>query len=109
MTDLAARIHLDSNGKDLAIEHIQDVEAILERNAELRTQEQHSDWGRHVATIPNVVYVKWWDEQYRKGNTNLKLFSHEFDQIVRKKLQDPEWAFLRTDRPALQCGWSFAK
>ena len=106
---LDTRIHLDSNGEDLAIEHVQDVEDILDWNAEARTQEQRSDWGRHVARIPNVVYVKWWDELYRAGHTNLRIFSHEFDQIVRKKLQDPEWAFLRTDRPALQCGWSFDK
>lgn len=109
MNDLTARIHLDSNGKDLAIEHVQDVEAILDWNAEARTQEQNSDWGRHIARIPNVVYVQWWDELYRAGHTELRIFSHEFDQIVRKKLQDPEWAHLRVDRPALQCGWSFAK
>jgi hypothetical protein len=25
---------------------------------------------------------------------------------VQKKLGDPEWAYLRTDRPNLQSGWS---
>jgi hypothetical protein len=99
------RIHLDSNGKDLSIVHTQDVEAILDWNAEARTQVQRSDWGRHIARIPNAVYVKWWDELYRAGHTNLRIFSHEFDQIVRKKLQDPEWAHLRVDRPALQVGY----
>lgn len=29
----------------------------------------------------------------------------EFDAIVQKKLQDPEWAYLRVDRPALQVGF----
>lgn len=100
------RFHLDSNGQDLAIEHAQDVEPILEWNKEARRDEQKSDWGRHVARIPNVIYVKWLDEEHRKGNTSLRLFTPEFDAIVQKKLQDPEWAYLRVDRPALQAGWS---
>ena len=55
--------HLDSNGRDLAIEHVQDVEPILAWNREARRDEQHGDWARHVARIPNVIYVKWLDEE----------------------------------------------
>jgi len=101
-----ARIHIDSNGRDLTVQHTQDVEPILEWNKEARREEQHSDWGRHVARIPNVIYVKWLDEEYRKGNTTLRMFSPEFDEIVQRKLQDPEWAYLRTDKPALVTGWT---
>jgi hypothetical protein len=100
------RFHLDPNGQDLAIEHVQDVEPILEWNKEARRDEQKSDWGRHVARIPNVIYVRWLDEEHRKGNTQLRMFTPEFDAIVQKRLQDPEWAYLRVDRPALQAGWS---
>jgi hypothetical protein len=100
------RIHLDSNGQDLAIEHVQDVAPILEWNKEARAQDQHSDWGRHVARIPNVIYVRWLDEEHAKGNTSLRMFTPEFDAIVQRKLQDPEWAYLRVDKPALQAGWS---
>jgi hypothetical protein len=102
---LNARIYLDSNGKDIAIEHSQDVEPILEWNKEARRETQHSDWGRHVARIPNVIYVKWLDDEHRKGNTSLKLFTPEFDAIVHRHLADPEWAYLRVDRPALQAGY----
>ena len=105
MNDVETLIHLDSNGKDLAIEHRQDVEAILEQNKVWRTEEQKSDWGRHVAEIPNVIYVRWLDEEHARGNTDLRLFTPEFDAIVKKKLQDPEWAYLRTDKPALITGW----
>jgi hypothetical protein len=98
--------HLDGNGKDFVIEHIQDVESILEWNKEARRDEQHGDWGRHVARIPNVIYVKWLDEEHARGNTSLRLFTSEFDLIVQKKLADPEWAYLRTDRPGLQAGWT---
>jgi hypothetical protein len=99
------RFHLDANGRDMAIEHVQDVEPILEWNKAARRDQQRSDWGRHVARIPNVVLVKWLDEEYAKGRTALRMFSSEFDEIVQRKLQDPEWAYLRTDRPAMQVGW----
>ena len=106
---LATRFHLDPNGTDLSIEHVQDVEPILDWNKEARRDEQKSDWGRHIARIPNVRYVQWLNEEHTKGNTNLRLFTREFDQIVRKKLHDPDFAYLRVDKPPLQVGWSFAK
>jgi hypothetical protein len=106
MSGVLIRPYLDSNGSDLAIEHIQDVEPILEWNRESRRDEQRSDWGRHVARIPNVIYVKWLDEARARGDTSLRLFTPEFDLIVQEKLGDPEWAYLRTDRPKLQAGWT---
>lgn len=103
---LHTRIHLDSNGQDLAVENIQDVEPILERNKQLRSMEQKSDWGREVAEIPNVILIRWLNEEHAKGNESLRLFTPEMDAIIQKKLADPDWAYLRTDRPALQAGWS---
>jgi hypothetical protein len=100
------RPHLDSNGKDLAIEQIQDVAPILEWNRQSRCEEQRGDWGRHVARIPNVIYVKWLYEEHARGNAGLRLFTPEFDAIVQKKLENPEWAYLRTDRPKFQAGWT---
>jgi hypothetical protein len=102
---MLAKIHLDSNGQDLTIEHLQDVEPILDWNREARREEQHSDWGRHVARIPNVIMVKWLDEELNRGNTTLRMFTPEFDAIVQRKLEDPEYAYLRVDRPKLQAGW----
>ncbi len=106
MSDVLTRFHLDSNGQDMAIEHVQDVEPILEWNKASRATEQKSDWGRLVARIPNVIYVLWLDEEHAKGNTSLRMFSKEFDEIVARKLKDPEWAHLRTDRPLMMTGWS---
>jgi hypothetical protein len=101
---LDTKFHFD-NGK-VAVEQIQDVEPILERNKALRTEDQKSDWGRHVASIPNVIYVQWMNEEHARGNTSLRMFTPEFDLIVQKKLQDPEWAYLRVDKPALITGWT---
>ena len=105
MSDLQVKVHLDSNGQDMAVEHIQDVEPILENNKRLRTEEQKSDWGRHIASIPDVIYMQWFDEEHKRGNTKLRMYSKEFDAIVHRKLQDPEWAYLRVDKPALITGW----
>jgi hypothetical protein len=106
MDGVIIRAHLDSNGRDLAIEHTQDIEPILDWNSESRRDEQRGDWGRHVARIPNVVYLKWLNDEHAKGNMSLRLFTPEFDLVVQQKLEDPDWAYLRTDRPKLQSGWT---
>jgi hypothetical protein len=49
--------------------------------------------------------VKWLDEELNRGNTTLRMFTPEFDAIVQRKLEDPEYAYLRVDRPKLQAGW----
>lgn len=106
MPGVLIRPHFADNGQDLTIQQTQDVEPILDFNKEARREEQYSDWGRHVARIPNVIYTKWLDEEYARGNTTLRMFTPEFDAIVQKKLEDPEWKYLRCDKPALIMGWA---
>lgn len=89
------------DGDRFHIEQVQDVEDILENNKRLRSERQDADWGRHVASIPNVIYVRWLNEEHARGNP-VRPFSPEFDEIVQKKLQDPEWAYLRTDSAQVQ-------
>ncbi len=86
---------LDHTGTFIA-STTQDVEPILERNKRLRAEPQRSDWGRHVGSIPNVILVKWLDEEHARGNTQLRLFTREFNELVARKLADPDWAYLRT-------------
>ena len=95
---IVTRVHLDADGDSFTLEHLQDVAPILERNAALRTEPQRSDWGRHIATIPNVILVRWLNEEYARGNTRLRMFSREFDALVARKLADPDWKFLRSDK-----------
>ncbi len=101
------RFHLDKTEDRLVVETSQDVEDILERNKQLRATPQRSDWGRHIASIPNVFMVQWANEEYQRGNVSLQMFTKEFDELVARKLKDPEWAFLRTDCQANQfrTGW----
>jgi len=76
----------------------QDVEPILERNRRLRGEPQTSDWGRHVASIPNVILLKWLNEAHAGGHTGLRMFTKEWDALVARKLEDPDWKYLRTDK-----------
>lgn len=98
MSDATTSLHLDRNEKKIIAVTEQDVEPILEHNKELRSQSQKSDWGRHVASIPNVIMVKWLNEEYARGNTELRMFSKEFDELIARKLRDLDWAYLRTDK-----------
>ena len=88
----------DRNEKVIIALTSQDVEPILERNEALRGEAQRSDWGRHVATIPNVILVGWLNEQYAAGNTRLRLYTPEFNELIARKLQDPDWKYLRVDK-----------
>jgi hypothetical protein len=94
---METRLSFDSGEGVIVAETVQDVEPILERNKALRSIEQKSDWGKHVASIPNVILVKWLNEEYARGNVGLRIFSKEFDALVAKKLNDPDWKFLRVD------------
>ena len=93
------------NDKAVTVYSTDDVEPILEHNKTLRGIGQKSDWGRHVASIPNIISVKWINEEYQRGNTNIRFLSKEWDELVARKLRDPEWAFLRTDAPSHTLGW----
>jgi hypothetical protein len=104
--ELATRFHFAASGCDLTIERVQDVEDILARNRALRTLEQRSDWGRHIASIPCVILERWLNEEAARGNRTIRWGSHEFDALVARKLRDPDWAYLRTDRPGLVAGWT---
>jgi len=102
---IETRFHRDPNGRDLTVERVQDVEAILARNKVLRARDQAGDWGRHIASIPCVILERWLNEEAVRGNQTIRWGSKEFDALIAKKLRDPDWAHLRTDKPALMIGW----
>jgi hypothetical protein len=95
VSDLVARIHLDADGDHFTLEHVQDVAPILARNAALRAAPQKSDWGRHIASIPNIILVRWMNED---GVNPLGMSSEEWGKYIRRKLDDPDWRHLRVDR-----------
>ena len=64
----ALDVKLSTQDRRVTVYSADDVEPILERNKTLRALEQKSDWGRHIASIPNIVMVKWLNEAWRAGN-----------------------------------------
>lgn len=100
MREVERKLYVDEGAKTLTFVNVQDVEPILELNKAQRSEDQTSDWGRHYARIPNTVALQWYYEEHARGNTTLRMYSDEWDRFVWKKLQDPDWAYLRTDKKA---------
>jgi hypothetical protein len=98
MNDVITVPYLDRSENLIHFARWQDVENIIENNKRLQTVPQKSDWGRHVASIPNVILEQWLNEEYRRGNVNLRPYTKEFDTIIARKLRDPDWRWLRTDK-----------
>ena len=73
----------------------QDVEDIIEYNKRAQSTPQKSDWARHVARIPNVIIERWLNEERDRGH-HVRAFGPEMDELVQRKLQDPDWKWLRT-------------
>jgi hypothetical protein len=90
---------LDRADRRIIAPTTQDVEPILERNKALRGESQQGhDCARLVADIPAVIIVQWLNEEYARGNTDLRPFTREFNEtVVARKLKDPDWRFLSTD------------
>jgi len=76
------------------IEEVQDVEPILNRNKNLANTNHSSDgiknsWW-HAATIPNIVIAKWLNEE------GIDFFNKDHWPAVKRKLDDPDYRYLRT-------------
>ena len=101
------KLYVDEGDKTLTFVNVQDVEPILELNKAQRSEDQHSDWGRRIARVPNSILLQWYYAEVAKGNTSLQMYSEEFDRIVARKLDDPDYAYLRTDKkPSINKGFS---
>ena len=97
MSDVFTRVWLDPGERTIVADTWQDVEPILESNKAKRGEQQRHDCAREIADIPCVILTKWLNEEYARGNTQLRMFSREWRELVRRKLNDPDWAYLRTD------------
>lgn len=91
--EVRSLFHKESEG-GFTIERVQDVEDIIERNKALQNtpQDNKSDL-RHVASIPMVILERWIIED---GVQYMQLDGKEFARLIRRKLKDPDWAWLRT-------------
>ena len=107
MKEVVRRLFVDEGEKRLTFVNVQDVEPILDQNKDDRSEETNPDWGRRFARIPNTVALGWFYDEHRRGNVTLRMYSEEWDRLVWKKLNDPDWAYLRTDKkPTIIRGFS---
>ncbi len=102
------RLSLDRTEKLIVAESMQDVEPIIENNKRLQSEPQKSDWGRHVASVPEVFVVKELNREYARGNVNLRYLGPGFDAWYKKTfIDDPDYKWVRTDNPSnpFRMGW----
>lgn len=95
MSGTSTRLILDSSEKTIIAHTTQDVEDIIEDNKRLQKEAQRSDWGRHIGRIPNNILNQWIHDE---GVNYLALPGDEFLRLIRRKLNDPDWRWLRTDK-----------
>lgn len=93
MSELQTKFHVDVDG-NLTVEQVQDVEPVLEANKKaFNAVGDHNRYtGRdmyRVASIPNIVIAQWMKE-------GVDLFNPDHAQAVKRKLNSPEYAYLRT-------------
>lgn len=69
-----------------------DVAPVLERNKRLQNEPYRHDFWWRVASIPLIVAHKWLVED------GLNIFDPAHADGLRRKLNDPDWRWLRTSR-----------
>lgn len=106
MSELLSFVINDKSERKTTFLSVQDVEPVLDQNARLRNTPQKSEWSRHIASVPNIVCHRWMVEEHARGNL-VRYLSPEWDQVVARKLNDPEWAYLRVDNSSnpFRIGW----
>lgn len=94
---MEAMMHDALDDDVLIVESFQDCQGILDSNAAKRHDADTGSKGyspsgdiRQVASVPNIVVLKWLTEE------GIDLFNPEHWPAVARKLDDPEYAKLRT-------------
>src|SRR5689334_359371 len=88
----------------IAVVSHDDVEGILESCKRLaKTEQTHTDGVYHFARVPNIFMVKWLNEEWQRGN-NIRYMSREFKDLLRRKLEDPEYAKFKVGGPRHKVG-----
>lgn len=78
-----------------AVETYQDdIEPVLDQNKRWQNEphKTHETLGHHIATIPNAIIAKWMNED---GFDFMRASGVELQKYLRKKLSDPDYAYLR--------------
>jgi len=106
--DFGQRFHWDSDGDKFHIETFQDVAPYLRRNKRMynensvnkrSTTRSSALLGRHLASVPEVIYHKWMKEYQKKNGLKFPPTNADYQWVKfqRQKLRDPDNRFLRVD------------
>lgn len=87
--------YYDPETDETTIEEIQDPTFYVELNKETQKDADYSKRGIknewwHIARIPNAIIHKWMVEE------GINVMDNKHWPRVKKKLNDPEWRYLRT-------------
>jgi len=90
--ELNPHLHHSTDDK-VTISHSQDVSGILEQNRQERIRAEGVRMAdtQKVASIPSVIVLEW-----MKEGINVMAPNREDIKRIKKKLNSPEWAYLRT-------------
>lgn len=93
MSELREYIHHDQNEDKLIVAHSQDVTAALDANKRAKADADGRRMGEmeRVASIPAVVVMEW-----MKEGINVLAPNREDLKRMKKKLNSPDYAYLRT-------------
>jgi hypothetical protein len=93
---IRTRFHPHADGSFTIQRRDDDVSPTLEWNKKLQNEPQKTESFHHIASIPAIVIEKWMTEE---GAPVLSMPAHEFKKFIRRKLEDPDYAFLKvTDK-----------
>lgn len=92
-TDVLTRIEVKDGV--LIVRSYQDVEDIIDNNKRQHLLGRQTGDFRAIADIPNNIAFMWMQEEWNRGNTGFKLGGPEWNAFVKKKIADPDWAYLR--------------
>ena len=91
--ELFDSIQHDTLNDSLTVTHSQDVSGVLAANKKAREDAEGRKMGetQRVASIPSVIVMEW-----MKEGINVMAPNREDFKRMKKKLNSPEWAYLRT-------------
>lgn len=81
-------VKFDADGR-IIVRTRQDCDDILSMNKLERNHGRAGKEWRHIASIPTTIIHKWLQE-------GIDVFSGECQDALARKLNDPDWSYLRT-------------
>ncbi len=95
---LKTTMEMSTDGKQFTINKTQDVAPVLEQKTALSNiagKKAHDDCYNRVASIPAGIVAKWLIEE------GLDIYNPDHAERLKRKLNDSEWQYLRTNEMTL--------